>query len=366
MSASEKIALQAQRLATRLRALRPAPGDPSVEPGPPPGPTRPTPPWQRLLRLPRWRDLRAALRQNPGLKLFSLLLAFFLWFSINVSERDAESTFEVPIRVSRLASDLIVTRMPNKPVEVTLRGPRTILNGVKEDRTRLALDLSNGAPGEMRIELNSDMLRPELPRRLKLLRLEPSRLRVQVERLARRRIPVKVDLAGTPPLGYTVAKVEASPSEVEASGPAGKVEDLKEIKTEPLDLRAVSPRFERDVLLSWAGDFVSFMPDRVSVRVALKESELSRKFEHVSVALRNVPEGLAAQLTPPRVDLTVRGPASYLNDYRIPDGRVYVDAAGLAPGSHRVTPHVDLPEPLEVPQREPEVLTLQLTAKGGR
>src|SRR5207249_8376339 len=124
-----------------LRVLRgeraPAPGGEST-----PGPAGPTPPWRRLLRVPRPRDVRAALSRNTGLKLVSLLLAFFLWFSINVSERDAESTIELPLRVRSLGPGLIVTNQPAKPIAVTLRGPRTILDGVDERRARLALDLS--------------------------------------------------------------------------------------------------------------------------------------------------------------------------------------------------------------------------------
>src|SRR5439155_9245774 len=123
---------------------------------------------------------------------------------------------------------------PAKPIAVTLRGPRTILDGVDERRARLALDLSTAGPGERREELNADMIRPELPRRLKLVRMEPSRAKVKIERLVRRRLPVKVEL-GMPPLGYTT-EPSVAPNEVEVTGPASKVEDLHEIKTESIDL----------------------------------------------------------------------------------------------------------------------------------
>src|SRR5213078_4494528 len=69
------------------------------------------------------------------LKLVSLLLAFFLWFSINVSERDAEGTLEIPLQV-RQPAGYVVTSAPAKPVAVTVRGPRTILDGVDERRAR--------------------------------------------------------------------------------------------------------------------------------------------------------------------------------------------------------------------------------------
>jgi YbbR domain-containing protein len=344
--------------AVRLRVLR-RPAPPAGTEAPP-GPSGPTPPWRRLLRIPRLHELRAALSHNPGLKLVSLLLAFFLWFSINVSERDAESTLEVPIRVRSLAPGLIVTNQPAKPAAVSVRGPRTILDGVDERRARMALDLSSAIPGETRVELNADMIRPELPRRLKVLRIEPARAKIRIERLARRRLPVKVELAGIPPLGYT-AEATVVPSEIDVSGPASKVEDLREIKTEPVELHGAPEALQRSVLLSWAGDFVSFTPDHATVMLHFEPTMMVRRFEHVEVAVRNVPEHMRAKLSPRWVDLTLQGPQRILSTYKLDDGSVYIEAAGLEPGSHRVTLQAELPQSLEVTRREPEVQTLEIS-----
>jgi len=343
----------------KLRVLRGRAATAPVEPAPA-GPAGPTPPWRRL-RLPRPRELRAALMRNPGLKAVSLLLAFFLWFSINVSERDAEGTLEVPLRVRALAPGMIVTSQPVKPIAVTVRGPRTILDGVDERRTRMTIDLSDVAPGELRQELNSDMLRPELPRRLKIVRIEPARIKVRVERLARRRLPIKAEVDGLPPMGYT-ADTTVTPSEVDVSGPASKVDDLKEIKTEPVEMHGAPEPIERNVLLSWAGDFVSFTPDHVLVGVSFHPTMMMRRFEHVEVAVRGVPAGMKAKLVPPRVDLTVQGPQRVLSNFELPDGSVFVDAAQLGAGTHRVTPQAELPQSVEVTRRDPEVQTLEIVA----
>ena len=341
----------------KLRVLRGRVATAPVEPAPA-GPAGPTPPWRRL-RVPRPRELRAGLTRNPGLKAISLLLAFFLWFSINVSERDAEGTLEVPFRVRALAPGMIVTSQPVKPIAVTVRGPRTILDGVDERRTRMTIDLSDVAPGELRQELNADMLRPELPRRLKVVRIEPARVKVRVERLARRRLPVKAELDGLPPMGYT-ADTTVTPGEVEVSGPASKVDDLKEIKTEPIEMHGAPEPIERNVLLSWAGDFVSFIPDHVLVALSFKPTMMMRRFEHVEVAVRGVPAGMKAKLVPPRVDLTVQGPQRVLSNFDLPDGSVFVDAGSLGPGTHRVTLQAELPQSLEVTRRDPEVQTLEI------
>ena len=85
------------------------------------------------------RRLREIIRHNRGLKLVSLLLACFLWYSINELERDAERVVEMPVAIRKVPSGLIVTELsPAKGVTVTLRGPRTILDSVdgREDAAR--------------------------------------------------------------------------------------------------------------------------------------------------------------------------------------------------------------------------------------
>jgi YbbR domain-containing protein len=319
----------------------------------------PTPPWWRILGRLRPRDLREALRRNTGLKAVSLVLAFFLWFSINVSERDAERVLELPVVVRRLPPDLIVTSGPDRTVAVTLRGPRTILDGVDEQRERVALDLATATPGEMRIELASDMIRPDLPRRLKLVRLEPQRLKVQVERLLRRRLPVRAELAGAPALGYMIAESSVRPAEVEVAGPKSKVEEMQEVRTEPVDMQGLSQGLQRNVLLAWAGDLVSFTPDHVLVTVSVEEVSVTREFKDVPVRVANA-RGLQVRLVPPTADVTLSGPQRLLHNFRLEGGDAWVDAAGLGAGSHRVTLQLTLPSGLEVTRRRPEQHALQI------
>jgi YbbR domain-containing protein len=298
------------------------------------------------------------------LKLVSLLLASFLWFSINVSERDAERIIDLPLVVRRLPAGLIVTNPP-RPVAVTLRGPRTILDGVDGRRARLAVNLASVSPGDARLELNGDMLRPQLPHRVKVVRLDPARLRIHVERLVRRVISVRADLAGMPALGYTVVQSRVTPAQVEVTGPASKVEALKEITTEPIELRGLAESAQRYALLSWAGNFVSFSPDHVTVGIAVEEVMVSREFKQVSVQVRQA-DGMVARLTPVRVDVTVRGPQRLLNNYEIADGAAYVDATGLPAGRHQVTVEVSLPPAMELTRLRPPRHTLRVTEGEGR
>ena len=345
----------------RLRVLRspPPPSPEELEPGTE-RPARPTPPWRRLARVPSLREIREGLRRNTGLKLVSLVLAFFLWFAINVSERDAEIDINIPVTTQRLSSDLIVVeKKPVKPVSVTVRGPRTILEGVDGRRMRLVVDLTQATAGETRkVELNADLLKPELPRRLKAVRFDPGTATVRVARLLRRNVPVKVAVEGDPPLGYTITAA-ARPTEVEVTGPAKKVEAMGEIKTEPINVTALTQSATREVPLVWAGDFMRLGLSRVVVTLAVKEIMMSRDFARVEVeALHS--DGGRVRLKPAQVDLTLVGPMRLLEPLRLEPGTATVDTAGLTTGTHDVPVVVNVADPLKVGRIEPDKVTVEI------
>jgi YbbR domain-containing protein len=297
------------------------------------------------------RRLGEIIRHNWGLKVVSAFLACFLWYSINELERDAERIVDVPVAIRKVPSGLIVTELsPAKGVTVTLRGPRTILDSVDGEKTRLVVDLSTATEGKVSIDPNQATMNPELPRRLKAVRMSPIRLDAKLERLAKRRLPVKAILAGDPTLGYT-AGYSATPDHVEVTGPASTVDALKEISTRRIDIEGVSAPLERTVLLEPGGDFVTLVPDRVHVAVHFDERMMVQEFKRVPIALRN---GEGAKVTPAEVGVSVRGPELVLHDWKLPEGAVFVDAGGLSPGAHDVPVQVDLPAPLVIAARKPE------------
>ncbi|MCW5891784.1 MAG: hypothetical protein KIT14_14730 [bacterium] len=321
------------------------------------------PEWLRP-RLPRPGQLRASLRHNSGLKLISLILACFLWYSINALERDAERSIEVPVSIRRTPPDLIVTTPPTKPVMVTLRGPRTILDGVDEGKSRLVVDLSGAAPGEARVELNEGMLQPEMPRRLKVLRMQPARLKVRVEPLAKKRLPVRLNLAGSPALGYRITGSSITPDHVEVSGPRSKVDGLTEIATESVSLHGLAKPLDRGVPLEWVADYVSVVPDRVRVQVQFEEEMVVREFRNVRVHVLNADD---AKISRAMVDIAVSAPQRLLHNFKLSGQVATVDAAGLEPGVHQLPVQVNMPPGFDVTAVEPQTLEVTLPpASGGR
>ena len=100
---------------------------------------------------------------------------------------------------------LIVTELsPAKAVTVTLRGPRTILDSVDGEKTRLVVDLSNATEGKVSIDLepgDDESRAAAAPEGGPHVADAPAS--AKLERLAKRRLPVTASLAGDPTLGYT-------------------------------------------------------------------------------------------------------------------------------------------------------------------
>lgn len=317
--------------------------------------------WRSRLHLPSRHDVLAAARHQWGLKLVSLLLACFLWYSINALERDAERLVDVSVAIRRVSPELVVTTPPTKPVTVTMRGPRTILDGVDETKTRLVLDLSAVGPGQHQIDLSKGVLSPEPPRRVKVVRIQPARLGVTVEPLAKRRLPVRAAVVGTPAFGYRLGEVTVTPDFAEVSGPASRLAGLSEIRTEVLDVHGAAARVQRPMLLDFVGDYVTVVPDRVRVTVAIEEVRLTREYARVPVSLR----GARGVTDPPVVRLVVEGPQRLLDTWEPPDGSIVVDAAHLPAGEHQLTPQVELPPALEAVALEPTRIRVRLDADQG-
>jgi YbbR domain-containing protein len=224
---------------------------------------------------------------------------------------------------------------------------------------RLVVDLTQATAGETKkVELNADLLKPELPRRLKVVRFDPGTVTVRVARLLRRNVPVKVAVEGDPPLGYTLTAA-ARPTEVEVTGPARKVEGMGEIRTEPINVTALTQSVTREVPLVWAGDFMRLAQSHVVVTLAIKEIMMSRDFSRVEVEALHSAAG-RVRLKPPQVDLTLVGPMRLLEPLRLEPGTATVDTAGLGPGAHEVNVAVNVADPLKVGRIEPEKVTVEI------
>jgi len=313
------------------------------------------------LRRVRPRDVGDSLRwlllHNAGTKLLSVLIAIGLWFFVNAGERDSEIAVEVPVELRNIPPSVMLISPRVDFIDLVVSGPRTLLNRIDREHLSLALDLHGVRPGPAVFRIVGESL--DLPRGVTVLRLTPSEVTLELAAVLRRRLPVRVAVAGKPPDGLRVVETRAAPESVDVVGPAKDVEALKAAETVPIDVaEAAAGVIERDVPLAAPREYVSFSAALIHAQVRVEEPVRARTVINVPVVVRN--SVWRTSVAPATVQITVRGPRSATEALELTAGAVYIDAAGAEPGTYRRTPAVDLPAGLELVKQEPSAVELRI------
>jgi YbbR-like protein len=301
--------------------------------------------------------IRGAFTRNLPLKLLSLLISFSLWFFVNFGERDTEESLKIPLELRNIPAHLVITSPRVDFIDLRVSGPRTLLGRIDRNRLSIGLDLGGVRSGPAVFRVDTESL--SLPRGVKVVRLNPAQVTLELDRLAHKSVPVRIRLGGKPPLDLQVAETKVSPETVQVTGPASDLEDVHAVNTEPIDVSNAAPgTIEREVALEPAGDYVSFSANRVAAQVRIEEVLVTREFKHVPIAVHNAAHQY--RVTPDQLRLTVRGPKRLLDDLELDHGAVYIDAQAEGIGEHSVKPNVELPSGVELVSADPGKVQLAM------
>jgi YbbR domain-containing protein len=261
--------------------------------------------------------------ENISLMVLALIFAVVVWLA-QEWDRDPilEHEFEepVPVEVINKPSGLYLVEGAQEEVSVRLRAPRSVWNQLSVRDINAVLDLSPNLvplePGEWDVPVQVSLdVEPAV-----LLDVEPKFLRVELEAIHERPVPVVVQLRGDPDLGYQAGQPVYTDT-VTVRGPASQVEKVAQATT------TISLQGLRD---SWDGLSPPLTPVDADGR-RVQEVTLNPEQIQVSVPINPLPNVKEMSVTwtqvgqpadgyhvtnisiePPVV--RVRGPVFILND----------------------------------------------------
>ena len=311
---------------------------------------------RRGIGRPSWGDV--------GTWLVAFAIAVGLWLFVNTGERMSERTLKIQLEPENLPSGLVVTNPIAEHAEVRVSGPGVILSGIDPRRMRTPLDLSGVRPGVATFALSPKMF--QLPRKVEVLRVTPAQVSFQVDRMARRTLPVRLEREGEVEAGAAVAELQVNPDKVEVIGPAGKIDGLRAVATDPLDFSELTIGANAVKLrLGRLGEMIQISPAEVVVQVRLEGVTVERVLEKVPVQLRGWPPGWRA--VPPVVDVVVRGAEAPVAALQADAASVYVlQGDPAAVGAQKVRPQVELPDEIHLARVAPDTVLLQPPAPAKR
>jgi YbbR domain-containing protein len=181
--------------------------------------------------------------RNLGLKLLALAIALLAWFALSGQRREriSERSYRIPLSLVNVPPQTMVASPLPGGVEVRVRGPFTALRQLQPERLEAVIDLLNGRPGERVHRFAPEDI--NVPPEVEVLAISPGEVRVVLDRIAERLLPVVPALTGDTAAGVQVIDVTVEPRIARVVGPATSIEKMTGVSTEPVSLANRSATF---------------------------------------------------------------------------------------------------------------------------
>ena len=264
--------------------------------------------------------------ENVPLKLVSLGLAALLWFVI-AGEKTSEMGVSAHLELQNFPRDLEVTGEPVDTVEVRLRASPGIIQRIGPGDVSAQVDLAGLQEGEHIIHLSESSIR--MPFGVKVVKITPSLLTLDLERTMQKVLPVRPRLVGRPAAGFEVGEITADPTQVRIAGPRSRVDAVQGAFTEPLSVEGTETTVTDVVNVGLDDPMLRILGSpRVRATVRIQEVEGERALDGLPIEVR--PEGA---VRPAAARVVLAGPASLLRTLTPADVHAWVDLSAARPGA---------------------------------
>lgn len=296
--------------------------------------------------------------RHLGLKVVAIALATLLWLSV-AGEHVVERIMRVPLEFRNIPAELEVVGDPPATVDVRLRGSSGLLSRLEGTDVVAVIDLSLARPGSRLFHIRSDEVRA--PYGVEVAQVVPGTLAIELEKSAKRVVPIVPPLEGDPSPGYVVGGITSDPATVEVRGPESRVRRLAEAITEPVNISGSRERV-RDIVTVGVADSALRLtrPQSATVVVEVVPAPVERDIAGVLVRWRNLGAGFRAEVVPQRARVSVRGRRDRLNSLGADDIDAFVDLAGLGPGQYNLRVQTDPSQDFGVSAVAPQVVDVTI------
>lgn len=271
------------------------------------------------------------LNENWLSLLLSLLLALAVWIVASLEEnpfQERDLNAPVGIDVVNLEPGLIITNEFPQTTRVRMLAQQATWLTLGADDVTVVADLNGLGAGEHEIELEY-----EVDEQASVRSMNPGHVRIVLEELIEREMPIQVKLDGEVPIGSVRGEASVSPGLVMVNGPKSLVQLISEVRaTVSVDGKSTSINEELVlVALDKDGeiiDDVTVTPDTVRVNVPITLDEQFRtNIQVIPAPFQQPPPGyyLISTTSNPQT-ITVTGDSTVINEM---EPYVYTDPIDL-------------------------------------
>ena len=309
-----------------------------------------------LMKQIKFKNLQKLWSKEWLLKFISLCLAVLLWYYVG-GEDAVDKTVMMPIEIINMPKDLIISNKFKKEIDVTVRGPRSLILDMGKREFARQVDLSDATPGTRVITIDNKSI--PVSRGVQVLRVQPSSLILSLDKLIQKKFTITPVVTGSVAPDYTLKDLRIAPDIITITGPQTVLSQVESLKTTAINISGLTKSVQQQIPLDLEPAIVDLIGE-TSIT-----ADIIVGLEMVEKTIANVPikadiDGNVQQVVPEAVKVTLKIPRMMLKKEVDLKGLFSVTAAGV-PGSEemkvQVIPSKDLTVPLEVLRIDPEFVS---------
>ncbi|WP_051273231.1 CdaR family protein [Desulfotruncus alcoholivorax] len=263
----------------------------------------------------KWRD--------NSVRILALFIAIILWVYVtNEQNPVTDLSYNIPLEANR-PEGFIIKGLP-KTINVRVKGTRSVVGALQrmDFTARVNLSgISEVGEQEVPVQLSS-------PPGVEVLQVTPQVIRVQVDKIVTKTVPVVVSLKGDVSDGQQAGEPVLKPALVSIRGPGKVLDQIKQLEV-TVDVNGAKDTLERVVPVGTGAEGVTVTPDRVSVTVPV--TNMPSKTIPVRIRLTGEPAAgyTVSEVTAQPLNVQVTANDEILNNL-IAVSTMAVDVTGIA------------------------------------
>jgi len=266
-------------------------------------------------------------RKDLLLKIVSLSLGALLWYFV-VGEDRVDMTIQVPIEVLNLPENLVISNQYKKEVSVSVRGPRSAIQELRNKNISRPIDLSKAKPGTIVIKNETNSI--PLPRGITVLRLQPSNITLSIDQLVQKQIPIHPVTEGEVSPGYLLQQISLDPDQIIVSGPKALIDSEFVLKTYVINLDGLNHSITLPVHLNLSPELVNLIGETVVVaRIEVQEKFIEKTITDIPINVKD--SGRSFLVEPHSISVVADIPENLIRDTPVPAMlfRAYINARDI-------------------------------------
>jgi YbbR domain-containing protein len=305
----------------------------------------------------------ARIVRNWPAKVISIAAAVVLVVFYNISRLD-DRFFTVPLEVS-IDDEFIAASPVPEDVRIQLRGEPEVIDRIREDDVRAVVDFTDHeSPGTYAAPVRIEKMGSALDAEPVEIRVEPSRIELQLAVRATKSVEVEPTIQGFAPTGYNLSQYQVSPSTVEIEGPREIVNDVEVVRTEEIELSGRQEDFTVRVRLNRPDSLIRFPGGSiVEFRGIIEETVVLRTIEPVEIVLLDLDPDLRLTSALPTGLVRVQARQVDLDEVTPSQVQIVVDASAVdEPGTYTLDARPSVPQGLVVLRYEPTTVEVDVAS----